>query len=139
MFSSTYTLGCVTAQYPLTVQVVSHFLWPSCAVSVSSSCNKQAHFSMPNHVLHRTKRYLHHKCCKPTDMKVCMFYTYLSNMILNELNCLPCFGNNQLLAADEVVDILLFTTPTVDKSKWRNRIGTLLSTVPVKSWTSWNA
>jgi hypothetical protein len=44
-------------------------------------------------------------------MKVCMFYNHLSNMVLNELHCLPPFGNNQLLASDEVVDILLFATP----------------------------
>jgi hypothetical protein len=40
-----------------------------------------------------------------------MFYNHLSNLVLNELHHLPPFGNNQLLALDEVVDILLFATP----------------------------
>jgi hypothetical protein len=66
---------------------------------------------MPEHILQHTKRYLHCKCCKPTNMKVCMFYNHSSNMVLNKLHCLPPFGNNQLLAMDEVVDILLFATP----------------------------
>jgi hypothetical protein len=74
---------------------------------------------MPNHVLHHTKRYLCHKCHKPANMKVCMFYNHLSNMVLNELHCLPPFGNNQSLGTDEVVNILLFATP----NSWQNNGG----------------
>ena len=66
---------------------------------------------MPNHVLHCTKRYLCCKCHKPANIKVCMSYTHLSNLILNELHCLPPYGNNQSLSSDEVVNILLFATP----------------------------
>jgi hypothetical protein len=78
---------------------------------ICDSLNHMITTLMPDHILCHTKRYLHCKCCKPANMKVCMFYNHLSNMVLNKLHCLPPFGNNQLLAMDEVVNILLFATP----------------------------
>jgi hypothetical protein len=53
---------------------------------------------MLDHILHRTKRYLHRKCRKPANMKVHTFHNHLSNMILNELPRLPPFAANQMLS-----------------------------------------
>jgi hypothetical protein len=77
---------------------------------LTDSLNRLMTALMPDHILHRTKRYLHRKCHKPADMKVRTFHNHLSNMILNELPWLPPFAANQTLANDEVIDILLFAT-----------------------------
>jgi hypothetical protein len=50
-------------------------------------------------------------------------------MVLNKLHCLPPFGNNQLLAMDEVVNILLFATPNswqvkMEEQNWNPMVHT---------------
>jgi hypothetical protein len=52
---------------------------------ISEALQHMTTMLMREHILHGTKRYLHCKCCKPANMKVCMFYNHLSNMILNKL------------------------------------------------------
>jgi hypothetical protein len=90
---------------------------------LTDSLNRLMTVLMPDHILRRTKRYLHRRCRKPADMKVRTFYQYMSNMILNELPRLPPFAANQTLANDEVIDILLFATPNswqveMEKQNW---------------------
>jgi hypothetical protein len=90
---------------------------------LTDSLNQLMTALMPDHILRCTKRYLHCRCHKPADMKVHTFHNHLSNMILNELPWLPPFTANQMLANDEVIDILLFATPNswqveMEKQNW---------------------
>jgi hypothetical protein len=68
-----------------------------------------------------------------------MFYNHLSNMVLNKLHCLPPFGNNQLLAMDEVINILLFATPNSWQVKMEEQNWDPMDHTPTEVVTSWNA
>jgi hypothetical protein len=103
---------------------------------LSDSLNHMITELMPEHILHCTKRYLCCRCRKPADMKVRTFHNHLSNMILNKLPWLPPFGNNQKLANNKVVNILLFATPNswqveMEKQNWVPMDHTLSEVVKV--------
>jgi hypothetical protein len=90
---------------------------------LADSLNRLMTTLMLDHILRHTKRYLHHRCRKPADMKVRTLYQHMANMILNELPQLPPFAANQTLANDEIIDILLFATPNswqveMEKQNW---------------------
>ena len=66
---------------------------------------------MPHHCLAKIKRFLRRECRKPTDMKVKTFYHHLISINNDELEELPPFNPNQVLTADELLDIILFAVP----------------------------
>ncbi len=66
---------------------------------------------IPKKALQKVKRYLRRECRKPADMKVRMYFQHLLRMNMNEIPCLPPFGEDQTLSDDEIMDIILFGTP----------------------------
>ena len=66
---------------------------------------------MPRRVLARIKRFLRRECRKPVGMKARQYLQHLLRANLEVIPNTPPFAENQSLAADEIIDILLFGTP----------------------------
>jgi len=67
---------------------------------------------MPKKILQRAKRYMRREARKPIDMSVKSYMMHLQRINNEELPMLPPkFDTSQCLAADEMIDVLLFGTP----------------------------
>ena len=66
---------------------------------------------IPTQALPRIKRYLRRECCKPADMKVRTYFQHLIRICVSELPEIPPFAQNQSLATDEIIDIIIYGVP----------------------------
>ena len=65
----------------------------------------------PYKVLEKQRRFMRRKMRKPADMMTRQYVTYFNRINLEELPCLPPFGDNQSLPNDEVKDIIVYGLP----------------------------
>ena len=78
---------------------------------VLTSLNAVVASLLPNKVLARVKRNLRREMRKPVDMKVRHYFNNINRINQEEIVHLPPFLGNQSLLDDEMIDILLFSTP----------------------------
>ncbi len=76
-------------------------------------------YMSPYKALPRIKRWLRRECRKPADMTIREFHTHISRVNNEEIPHLPPgFSEEQKLAADEMVDIILYAIP----NSWKKEL-----------------
>ena len=75
-------------------------------------------FVCPYKALERQKEFMRRKMRKPANMKTRLYVNYLQRINLQELHLLPPFKDDQHLADDEMIGILLYGIP----KSWRREM-----------------
>ena len=75
------------------------------------ACQEVIKHATPYKALEKQKRFMRRKMRKPADMKTRMYVNHLHRINYDELNKLPPFVNDQMLADEEILDILVYGLP----------------------------
>ena len=89
-------------------QGISHYYHMD---DVADALNWVVTCALPHKVLARVKRSLRRDMRKPADMTIRKYWSCLTNINVEEIACLPPFGNSQHLSPDEMIDIVLYGSP----------------------------